>query len=138
MTSLMHPANKTRLPAVIEAPSREVYTMEDLGKMAQHVAASGMFGLNQSQAFTLMLLCESEGLHPIQAVRRYHIIQGRPTMRADAMLAEMLARGWIVVWADESLDGDTLAFLRNRDFGYRSHLSGSPPPRTGAEPKCRT
>lgn len=104
----MMQANRTRLPAVVETKSeRPIYTVEDVGKMAQQVAASQMFGLNQAQAFVLMMLCQSEGIDPIQAVRRYHIIQGRPAMRADAMLAEMLDRGWQVTWQSKSNDHDT-------------------------------
>ena len=118
--TIMTTKNASRLPAVVEAaPSREVWTIEDLQKIAQNVAASAMFGLNQAQAFTLMLLCEAEGLHPIQAVRRYHIIQGRPTMRADAMLAEMQRRGWDVEWANYSLDGQkaTASFAHPKQPG---------------------
>lgn len=79
-----------------------LYPIQELWEMAQWVAASGLFGgcKNPEQAFTLMLICQSEGLHPIQAMRRYHIIPSadgpRPSMRADAMQAEFQARGGVV------------------------------------------
>ena len=66
-----------------------VYTVPDVQVMAENVSKSGLFpGINTPQAaFTLMMLAQSEGLHPIQALRRFHIINGRATMRADAMQA---------------------------------------------------
>ena len=67
---------------------------------AKYVAASGLFkGMtNPAAVYTLMLLCEADGLHPIEAMRRYHIIQGVPSMRADAMQAEFQSRGGSIEW----------------------------------------
>lgn len=72
--------------------------VKDLDVIAQKIAQSRMFGLDPAQAFTLCLLAESEGLPPIQAVRRFHIINGRPSMRADAMQAEFQRHGGTVEW----------------------------------------
>jgi hypothetical protein len=70
-------------------------TLEDIWTMAQGAAESKLFpNVNTpQQAFTLMLLCQADGLHPMHAIRRYHIIQGRPTMRSDAVQAEFQADG---------------------------------------------
>ena len=51
-----------------------------------------------------MLLAQSEGIHPIKAVQRYHVIQGRPAMKADAMLADFQQAGGSVEWLTESDD----------------------------------
>jgi hypothetical protein len=53
-------------------------------------------------ALTLMLLCQAEGLHPIQALRQYHIIKGRPAMRADAMQAAFQNAGGKLQWIERS------------------------------------
>jgi hypothetical protein len=76
------------------------FSLPDLQVMAKQVAASRLFGgCDTEQAvFTLMLLCQAEGLHPIQAMRRYHIIEGRPSMRADAMQAEFQRHGGVIRW----------------------------------------
>jgi hypothetical protein len=74
------------------------YAVGDIAEMAKSVSRSRLFGLDESQAFTLMLLAESKGLHPIQAVERYHVIKGRPSMKADAMLAEFQRHGGVVEW----------------------------------------
>lgn len=73
--------------------------MAEMQELAQDAAKSGMFGLqNPSQAICLMALCQAEGINPVLALRRYHLIEGKPSMRADAMLAEFAARGGGVIW----------------------------------------
>ena len=75
----------------------------DLEKMAHAVAASKLFGItNPEQAMALMLVAQAEGLHPATAARDYHIIQGRPTLKADAMLARYLASGGKVEWHEHT------------------------------------
>lgn len=74
------------------------YGVSDIAEMAKNVARSNLFGMNEPQMFTLMLLAQSKGLHPIQAVERYHVIQNRPAMKADAMLAEFQAHGGVIEW----------------------------------------
>ena len=82
----------------------QIFTVPDMQTMAASVAKSRLFGLDESQAFTLMLLAQSEGIHPIKAVQRFHVIQGRPAMRADAMLADFQKLGGTVEWLTESDD----------------------------------
>jgi len=73
--------------------------MASLTELATAVAKSGLFAMKTvEQAITLMALCRSEGLDPIQACRRYHIINNRPAMRADAMQAEFQSRGGKIKW----------------------------------------
>lgn len=54
--------------------------------MAKTFAAMTGVPLEQGSAVALTCLCE--GLTPVDYRRRYHTIDGKPTMRADAMLAE--------------------------------------------------
>lgn len=54
--------------------------------MAKTFAAMTGVPLEQGAAVALTCLCE--GLTPVDYRRRYHTIDGKPTMRADAMLAE--------------------------------------------------
>lgn len=92
------------LPArAIPAPPPPAIKRPSLGEMqtmAESVAKSRLWpGIESPQAaLALMLLCDSEGLHPMQAMRRYHIIEGRPSMRADAMQAEFQRRGGTIRW----------------------------------------
>lgn len=81
----------------------------DLERMAQAFAKSGLFGIkNSDQAIALMLIAQAEGLHPAVAARDYHVIQGRPALKADAMLARFQAAGGKVVWnayTDQAVSG---------------------------------
>lgn len=72
---------------------------DEIQKMAQAVAASGLFGIkNESQAVALMLFAQSENLHPMTAVRDYHIMNNKPSMKADTMLARFQSAGGKVHW----------------------------------------
>lgn len=49
---------------------------------------AALTGCSVDQGPAVALTCMCEGLTPLNFVRKYHMIQGRPTMRADAMRAE--------------------------------------------------
>ena len=49
---------------------------------------AALTGCSLEQGPAVALTCMCEGLSPLNFVRKYHMIQGRPTMRADAMRAE--------------------------------------------------
>lgn len=73
--------------------------ISDIQQMAVAVAKSGLFGIKSAeQAVALMLIAQAEGLHPAIAARDYHIIQGRPALKADAMLARFQQAGGKVEW----------------------------------------
>lgn len=71
----------------------------EMESMAIAAAKSNLFGIKTpEQAVALMLLCQAEGLHPGIALRDYHLIQGRPALKADAMLARFQQAGGTVNW----------------------------------------
>lgn len=84
-------------------------TFNEIEQMATSIVASKLFGINnKDQAISLMLLCQAEGLHPVIAARDYHLIQGRPALKADAMLARFQQAGGSVQWkeyTDEKVTG---------------------------------
>ncbi|NBR24622.1 MAG: hypothetical protein EBU08_12805, partial [Micrococcales bacterium] len=70
-----------------------------------------MFGFkNPQEAMAIMLLCQAEGLHPAIAMRDFHVIQGRPALKADAMLARFQQAGGSVVWKEYTNDAVTGLF----------------------------
>lgn len=76
-----------------------VIPYSDMERMAAVIAQSGLFGVkNPTQALALMLVAQAEGLHPATAARDYHVIQGRPALKADAMLSKFQAAGGKVEW----------------------------------------
>lgn len=77
----------------------------DIEKMARAFAASKLFGINTpEQAIALMLIAQAEGLHPAVAARDYSIIQGKPALKADAMLARFQNAGGKVSWIEYTKD----------------------------------
>ena len=80
--------------------SNALIPYQDIQNMALAVVKGRLFPEidTPEKAVTLMLLCQAEGLHPMTALRRYHLIKGRPAMKADAMLAEFYRRGGTVEW----------------------------------------
>jgi hypothetical protein len=71
----------------------------EMSQMALVAANSRMFGFKtKDEALAIMLLCQGEGLHPAVALRDYHVISGRPSMKSDAMLARFQKAGGAVKW----------------------------------------
>lgn len=69
--------------------------------MAQTIAKSGLFGVRSAeQALALMLISQAEGISPALAARDYHVIQGRPTLKSDAMAARFQAAGGKIEWRE--------------------------------------
>ena len=84
--------------------------LNDIKEMAEVAAKSKMFGFKSpDEAMAIMLLCQAENLHPAIAMRDFHVIQGRPALKADAMLARFQAAGGSVKWeeySDERVSGN--------------------------------
>lgn len=79
--------------------SAALVPFETMERMAATVAKSNLFGMKTAdQALALMCLAQAEGVHPMIAVRDYHIIDGRPALKADTMLARFLESGGAVEW----------------------------------------
>ena len=75
--------------------------MQDMQRMAESIAKSGLFGMKTpDQALALMVVAQSEGRHPGSIASEYHIIQGRPALKADAMLARFQQSGGSVKWGE--------------------------------------
>jgi hypothetical protein len=77
--------------------------MTEMERMAVAVSKSGLFGVNTpDQALALMLVAQAEGRHPASAAKEYHIIKGRPALKADAMLARFQQAGGSVSWEERT------------------------------------
>lgn len=90
--------------------------MADMVRMAEAFYKCQLFGYKTpEQALALMLIAQAEGLHPAQAAREYHIIQGRPALTAEAMLSRFQRAGGKVQW---------LVYSPSEVSGEFSHPSG--------------
>lgn len=75
--------------------------LNDIEKMAKAITASKLFGVKDvDQAIALMLIAQAEGMHPALAARDYHVIQGRPSLKADSMMARFQSAGGKVEWSE--------------------------------------
>ena len=73
--------------------------MVAIKEMGDFLAKSGMFGCTKTeQGQVIALTCMCERKTPIEILRTYHIIEGKLSMRADAMLAAYRGRGGKVTW----------------------------------------
>lgn len=113
-----------------------VISFTELNSLANAVAASKLFGIKTPQeALSLMAIAQAEGLHPAIAARDYHIIQGRPTLKADAMMSRFQASGGKVEWhsyTDECCDatlnhpqGGSVRVMWDMDRVKKAQISNS-------------
>jgi hypothetical protein len=84
-------------------------SISDLEIMANHFVKSGLFGIRKiEEAVSLMIIAQAEGRHPGTVASEYHIIQGRPALKADAILARFQSANGKVEWheyTDECVSG---------------------------------
>lgn len=94
----------------------QLVPFQDMQHMAEAIAASGLFGMkDKNSVLALMAVAQAEGLHPATAARDFHIIQGRPALKADAMLARFQNAGGSVEWKE---------YTDERVTGVFSHPNG--------------
>ena len=100
--------------------SNALLPLGEMDRMADAIARSGLFGMKtKDQALALMIVAAAENRHPGSVATEYHIIQGRPALKADAMLARFQQAGGVVEWQEYS---DT------KVSGLFSHSVNSPKP----------
>lgn len=79
--------------------------VQNMGKV---FAESRMFGCqNVQQGQVMVLTCLTERMTPKQFACTYHLIDGKLSMRADAMLAEYRRRGGKCRWVNTGDDGQS-------------------------------
>lgn len=69
-------------------------SMSEIATAGELLAQSGMFGVkNAAAGFVVVATCHQQGISLMEFNRTYHIVEGKPSMRADAMLAEFRKAG---------------------------------------------
>lgn len=77
----------------------KINSLAEVEKIAHSMVKSKLFGVESfDQAFSLMMVANARGIHPVKAAMDYHIIQGKPALKADAMLGYFQESGGIVQW----------------------------------------
>lgn len=77
--------------------------LSDMQQMAKIGVESNFFGIKKpTEAMALMLIAQAEGKHPATVFSQYHVIQGRPALKADFMLARFQQAGGSVQWTERT------------------------------------
>lgn len=97
-----------------------IVPMDQMQQMAVSLVKSKLFGFETpEQALAIMLIAQAEGRSPALAARDYHVIKGRPALKADAMLARFQQEGGVVEWE---------TYTDTKVSGRFSHPKSSPKP----------
>lgn len=120
-----------------EIATTKEYSVQEIAQMGQIFAKSGMYGIKSPEmAMTLMFQAQAEGIHPCKAMQEYHVINGKPSLSSQAMLARFQLAGgtakWIKRTATEATlyvshkQGGELEVTWNIDRAKRAGLLGNP------------
>jgi len=93
-------------------------------RLGEIIASSGMFGCTKvEQGQVLALQCISEKKPPLELAKTYHMIEGKLSMRADAMLAKFQMSGGTVKWTkrDDKVVEATFT-LRNNSLPFSAKI----------------
>ena len=76
-------------------------TVQDMGVMADAIVSSGFYGFKtKDQVIAVMLVAQAENKHPATVMQEYDIIQGRPALKSQAILARFQLAGGKVQWVE--------------------------------------
>lgn len=114
----------------IRKTAMPVSSMGELAQAGELIARSGLCGVKDAAGgFIVALACHQEGMSVLDFPKKHHIIQGRLSMRADAMLAEFRRRGgrYKIVEAGTTKaeiqvtwEGVTSTFVYTMEDGHRT------------------
>lgn len=91
-----------------------IRSVADLEAIGAKFEQSGMFGCSQQgQGLVLAMTCAMQGITPLEFNQTYHIIDGRVSMRADAMLAKFVERGGRFVIRERSTSRAAALFAKD-------------------------
>lgn len=117
-------SDDTKMTLVAHDTNLQPSTLQELASLAKHAADSKFFKdvFSSSQALMLMMAGRDLGLSYTQSLRAFHVIEGRPTLSADGMVAVCLGRR------------DVCKFFRtvetdDRHATVETHRIGDPEPR---------
>jgi len=76
-----------------------IIPVSDMTVMADSIVKSGFYGFkSKEQVMAVMLVAQAENKHPASVVQEYDIIQGKPTLKSQAILARFQLSGGSVQW----------------------------------------
>lgn len=95
----VNPSLNAQSPSATSIYNKINDPIQAIEKMGEMIWGSGMFGcVKPEQGMVLAMQCLAEGKPPLELAKTYHIVEGKLTMRADAMLGRYLTTGGKVKW----------------------------------------
>lgn len=100
--------NDTQMTVVGSAGTLDMYQkiqdpLQAIEKLGEMIAFSGLFGCSKrEQGQVLAMQCLTEGKPPLELAKTYHMIDGKLSMKADAMLAKFQMSGGRAVWKERT------------------------------------
>lgn len=84
-------------------PEPRAATMDDMRAFAEAAVRSKFYGFGSAdQMLPLMMVAQSQGRSFVSVVEEYSVIQGRPALKAEAMLARFQKAGGHIKWIELS------------------------------------
>lgn len=94
----------------------EIVTIDDAERLARIAVASGLTALRRPEEAAVILLTGRElGLAPMQSLRGIHVVQGRPVLSADLMVAIVRRSGLCASWRTIESTPDTCTIETRRE-----------------------
>ena len=110
------PARPVALPTVYDRAANVADFLVNVGRA---IHSSGMFGCESpSQGYVLALECAVRKMPPLALAERYHLIKGKLSMKAEAMLADFDRDGGSHEIIERSPQKAAIKLVRNR----KSHV----------------
>lgn len=79
--------------------------LQNLQALGKEFSTSGILGINNpAQGVVLAMTCMAENITPIEFARTYHVVEGRLSMKADAMQAKFQESGGRIEWIQSDVD----------------------------------
>jgi len=76
-----------------------IIPVSDMTVMADSIVKSGFYGFKtKEQVMAVMLVAQAENKHPASVVQEYDVIQGKPALKSQAILARFQLSGGSVQW----------------------------------------
>jgi hypothetical protein len=76
-----------------------IIAINDMQTMADALVKSGFYGFKtKEQLLAVMLVAQAENKHPATVVQEFDVIQGRPALKSQALLARFQQAGGKVEW----------------------------------------
>lgn len=79
-----------------------IIPFQEVERMATSMVKSGFFGAVKTtdQALVLLMIAQSDGIHPMRAIAEYDVIGGKPSLKATAVLSRFQQSGGSIKWIE--------------------------------------